>query len=185
MVLSANEWNSVKYELEHDLDNHKPLVRALYVYLSYFDFMKFISGDSLSYKEYDLEVEKICGRLYTASGHSVTDIQTICYDVFVEMFDKNILPPYADFYELARLLWIFMVKTSLRSNPFDDIDQAVLQNSKKCFVCNQDARQMCSVCKHGLYCDVPCQQKDWAKHKQICAHPNALKTSVKLILPRF
>lgn len=78
-----------------------------------------------------------------------------------------------------------MIKTSLRSNPFDDIDQAVLQNSKKCFVCKQDAHSTCSVCKYGLYCDNPCQQKDWAKHKQSCTHPDALKKSVKLILPRF
>ena len=92
MVLSTNEWDSIKYDLEQDLNNHKPLIRALYVYISYFDYMQFISGHSLSYKEYDLEVEKICERLYTASGHSVTDLQTICYDVFVNMFDKDVLP---------------------------------------------------------------------------------------------
>jgi hypothetical protein len=73
MVLSTNEWDSIKYDLEQDLNNHNPLICALY------DYMQFISGHSLSYKEYDLEVEKICERLYTASGHSVTDLQTICH----------------------------------------------------------------------------------------------------------
>ena len=46
-----------------------------------------------------------------------------------------------------------------------------------CSVCGEKSSLRCSNCLGAFYCSIPCQKKDWKKHKVVCKQAEKIKKS--------
>lgn len=52
------------------------------------------------------------------------------------------------------------------------------EKEKKCHVCGENAKNVCSMCKGRRYCSSECQNSNWKEHKTECFDRNKFKRIV-------